>query len=63
METRAMRTENFMLFRDGVLLYRESGALPASALEELLKRVADIDMNEVRKKIAEAEATQPQALV
>jgi thioredoxin 1 len=52
-----------MAFRDGVLLLREAGAMPGSALKEILKRVADIDMNEILKKIAEAEATQPQTLV
>jgi thioredoxin 1 len=51
-----------MVFRDGILLFREAGALPASALEELLKRVAEIDMDEVRKKLAEAEAPAPKAV-
>jgi thioredoxin 1 len=45
-----------MVFRDGILLFREAGLLPAAALEELILRVAEIDMNEVRAKIAEADA-------
>ncbi len=43
-----------MVFRDGMLLFREAGALSGAALEELLGRVAEIDMDEVRRKIAEA---------
>ncbi len=45
-----------MVFRDGILLFREAGMLPASALEELVKRVAEIDMDDVRRQIAQADA-------
>jgi thioredoxin 1 len=45
-----------MVFRDGVLLHRAAGAMPASALEELLVRVTEVDMDDVRKRLAEAEA-------
>jgi thioredoxin 1 len=45
-----------MLFRDGVLLFREAGALPPAALEELVIKAKALDMNEVRAKIAEHEA-------
>jgi thioredoxin 1 len=41
-----------MLFRDGVLLFREAGALPGSALEELVKQARALDMEQVRAKIA-----------
>ena len=41
-----------MLFRDGVLLFRESGALPPAALEELVGQARKLDMDEVRKEIA-----------
>lgn len=43
-----------MIFRDGVLLFSQPGALPASALDELLKKVREVDMDEVRKKLAAA---------
>ena len=46
-----------MLFRDGVLLFREAGALPAAALEELVTKAKALDMDEVRAKIAEHKAT------
>jgi thioredoxin len=41
-----------MLFRDGVLLFRESGALPPAALEQLLTQVKALDMDKVRAEIA-----------
>lgn len=45
-----------MIFRDGILLLRQEGIVPAAALEELLKRVAVLDMDDVRAKLAAAEA-------
>jgi len=41
-----------MIFRDGILLYREAGALPAPALEELIGQIKQLDMSEVRAQIA-----------
>jgi thioredoxin 1 len=41
-----------MAFRDGILVYRESGALPAKALEQLITAVRELDMAEVREKVA-----------
>lgn len=42
-----------MIFREKVLLFAQPGALPQSALEEILKKVRDLDMNEVRKQLEE----------
>jgi thioredoxin 1 len=44
-----------MIVRDGVVLYAEPGALPKPALEELIQKAREIDMDEVREKIAEAQ--------
>ena len=44
-----------MLFRDGILLFRESGALPPAALEELVTQAKKLDMEKVRAEIAEHE--------
>jgi thioredoxin 1 len=41
-----------MVFRDGVLLFREAGALPASALEELVTQAKALDMDEVKAELA-----------
>ena len=40
-----------MLFRDGVLLARESGLLPGKAINELITKAKELDMDEVRKQI------------
>jgi thioredoxin 1 len=42
-----------MAFRDGILVYREAGALPAPALEELISSVRDLDMDQIRARITE----------
>ena len=45
-----------MAFRDGVLVYRQPGAMPAPALEDLISQVKALDMTEVRAKIAARKA-------
>ncbi len=45
-----------MVFRDQALLFRQSGSLPEGALRELLDKISALDMDEVRKEIAEEEA-------
>lgn len=42
-----------MAIRDGVVLYSQAGALPQPALENLVQAVRDVDMEDVRKKLAE----------
>jgi thioredoxin 1 len=42
-----------MVFRQGVLLFRQAGALPARALDEIVAKVQELDMDEVRKQIEE----------
>ena len=51
-----------MIFRDGILLFEQAGALPAAALEELLGKVRALDMDEVRREIEKRKQAQgPQA--
>ena len=47
-----------MIVRDGIVLYAQPGALPESALEDLIDQARKVDMDEVRK---EAEAQQQNA--
>ncbi|MGA0830964.1 MAG: thioredoxin [Nitriliruptoraceae bacterium] len=47
-----------MAFRDGILLYREAGALPKAALEDLVGQVKALDMDDVRRQIAERDGAQ-----
>ena len=46
-----------MAFRDGVLLFSQPGALPVASLDQLIASIRDVDMNEVRKQIAEQESS------
>ncbi len=41
-----------MAFRDGILVFRQPGALPAAALEQVIQAVRDLDMDEVRRELA-----------
>src|SRR5947209_19022643 len=41
-----------MVFRDKILLLSEAGALPKSALEELVTKVRGLDMDAIRAEIA-----------
>ena len=45
-----------MIFREGILLYRQPGALPPGALEDLLGKVKALDMDDVRTQLAAADA-------
>lgn len=45
-----------MVFREQVILYSESGSLPASALDALIEQVMGLDMAQVHKDIAEQQA-------
>ena len=45
-----------MVFRDQVLVFAQPGVVPAAALDDLISQVQGLDMDDVRKKIAEQEA-------
>ena len=44
-----------MAFREGVLIFSQPGALPASSLEELIGKVRELDMEEVHAALAAEE--------
>ena len=46
-----------MAFRDGILLYKEAGALPKEALGQLVDQVKALDMDDVRRQVAEDAAS------
>lgn len=48
-----------MVFRDSIIVFSHSGALPREALDEIIEQVKKLDMEEVKKKIAEDEASEP----
>ena len=50
LEIRSIPT--LMIFRDGIQLFSQPGALPGHALDDLIDQVKAIDMDEVRAEIA-----------
>jgi thioredoxin 1 len=44
-----------MAFRDGILVFSQPGALPASSLEEVITAVKGLDMEDVRKQVAQSQ--------
>ncbi|HOT12976.1 MAG TPA: thioredoxin [Polyangiaceae bacterium] len=44
-----------MVFREKVLIFSQPGMLPAPVLDELMGKIRELDMDEVRAKIAEEE--------
>ena len=44
-----------MMFRDGIPLFRQAGALPGHALEDIITQAQALDMDEIRREIAEQE--------
>ncbi len=51
-----------MVFRDGLAVFQQAGALPAEVLEDLITQVRALDMDEVRAKIkAHLEAQQAES--
>ena len=48
-----MSIPTLMIFRDGIQLFAQPGALPKSALDDLLTQVRALDMDEIRAQIAE----------
>lgn len=47
-----MSIPTLMAFREGVLVFSQPGALPAAALEELIAKVRELDMDEVHRAVA-----------
>lgn len=55
---RIMSIPTLMVFREGILVYAQPGAMPEPALEELIAAVRAADMDEVRAELADAEAAE-----
>jgi thioredoxin 1 len=50
-----------MVFREGILVYAQPGAMPAQPLEELIGAVKAADMEAIRAELAEQQAAEPTA--
>ena len=49
-----------MAFREGVLVFSQPGALPASALQQVIDQVRGLDMDDVRAQIEKSKEAAPQ---
>ena len=45
-----------MAFRGGILVFSQPGALPSSALEQVISSVRALDMDDIRAQVAESQA-------
>lgn len=57
-EFRITSIPTLMVFRDGIMVYAQPGALRAPQLEQLIKGARELDMADVRRQLAERD-TQP----
>jgi len=55
-EFRIRSIPTLMLFRDGLLLFTQPGVVPGQALDDLLRQARALDMDKVRREVAEAVA-------
>ena len=51
-----MSIPTLMIFREGVLVFSQPGALPAAALEDLIGQVRALDMDEVHRAVTDRSA-------
>ncbi|BAZ94824.1 thiol-disulfide isomerase and thioredoxins [Thiohalobacter thiocyanaticus] len=49
-----------MIFRERVIIFSQPGMLPGSALDELIGKAKELDMDQVRKEIEEQQQNQQQ---
>lgn len=42
-----------MVFREGILIFAQPGALPAAGLDQVISAVRELDMDDVRRQVAE----------
>lgn len=50
-----------MIFREQIILFEQPGAMPGAMLDELIAKVREVDMNQVRRDIAAQEQASQQA--
>lgn len=47
-----------LAFRDGILLFQQAGAMSPAAFDDVIEQVKALDMEDVRRQIAEQNATE-----
>ena len=56
-EFRITSIPTLMVFRDGIMVYSQPGALPPAQLDQLIQGARDLDMDDVRRQLAERQAS------
>jgi thioredoxin 1 len=44
------------IFRDNIMIFKQAGALPENALEDVIKQVRELDMDKVREEVEAQQA-------
>mgnify|MGYP006283218793 CR=1 FL=1 len=44
------------IFRDNIMIFKQAGALPENALEDVIKQVRELDMDKVRQEVEAQQA-------
>ncbi len=52
-EAQVSSIPTLMVFREGILVFSQAGALAPAALDQLIASVRDLDMDDVRRQVAE----------
>jgi thioredoxin 1 len=50
-----------MIFREQIIIFAQPGALPASALEDIIQKAQALDMNMVREQISKQQQSRQDA--
>ncbi len=48
-----------MIFKEQIVIFSQPGAIPASALDELISKARELDMDQVRAEIEKKKSDQP----
>jgi thioredoxin 1 len=52
-----MSIPTLMIFRDGILVFSQPGALPAAAVDDLIDQTRALDMDAIRRELTERAAS------
>jgi thioredoxin 1 len=50
-----------MAFREQIIVFSQAGALPPAGLETVIEKISELDMDEVRRQVAEQQKSQEDA--
>jgi thioredoxin 1 len=50
-----------MAFREQIIVFSQAGALPPAGLETVIEKISELDMDEVRRQVAEQEKSKEDA--